>query len=97
LKFPLKNKIKNVFSAQFNNIYEDVKAFFNADLNTLAKNINHLNQLSDQADMLYTELKTFCNEELMLRSVIVTITTLIKFINKTVKPLNEVLLPKLKE
>uniref|UniRef100_A0AC34FM83 CID domain-containing protein n=1 Tax=Panagrolaimus sp. ES5 TaxID=591445 RepID=A0AC34FM83_9BILA len=82
---------------QFNSIYEEIKPLLTADSNTLSKNMTHLNQLSEQVDRLYSELKTFCNEELMLRSVIVSITTFIKFLNKTIQPLNKALLPALKE
>uniref|UniRef100_A0AC35F563 CID domain-containing protein n=1 Tax=Panagrolaimus sp. PS1159 TaxID=55785 RepID=A0AC35F563_9BILA len=77
---------------QFNSIYEDIKPLLASDPITLSKKMPHLNQLTEQVDRLYSELKTFRNEELMLRSVIVIITTLIKLMQKTIKPLNKALL-----
>uniref|UniRef100_A0A914YYJ8 CID domain-containing protein n=1 Tax=Panagrolaimus superbus TaxID=310955 RepID=A0A914YYJ8_9BILA len=96
-KFMDKALQRPIVYEQFNSIYEDIKPLLTADSNTLAKNLTHLNQFSEQVDRLFSELKTFCNEELMLRSVIVSITTFIKFMNKTIKPLNKALLPVLKE
>ena len=80
-----------IFSEQLNRVFEDLKQYFTADLNTLGRKISHINQLNEQVDMLQAELKTFCNEELMLRAVVMLVITFLRFLNKTVKATNQLL------